>query len=310
MTSIKEKFNAIEGFDTFQRIDEEHILDIYIGKDSTAQKTLFMISEQEPPIILSSQIIRVFVGQRHDKTWGISFSLLDNSFEELFYHFCSDIVESSRDIQKKELGARYICERYSQWQDMLSKNKSGMLSFSVIKGLVGELVFLKEHLFPLYGKEKAIHAWIGPEGADQDYICDAKWYEIKSLVSGADTVHISSIEQLDSANNGELVLIYLDRSSYSDIGKITINQLYETIYKEIDSFELKKDFSKKLLSLGYYNRYEYEEYIFHNNGYVRYHVDETFPCLRRNDILASVVNAKYELSISSINCYKIGDCEL
>lgn len=306
ISNIKEKFDSIVGVDTFQRVDSEHILDIYVGNDTTARKTMFVITEQEPPTILSSQIIKVFVGQRQDGSWGISFSLLDNSFEELFYHFCSDIVESSRDVKSRIKGAQYICERYCQWQDMLSKNKSGILSFSVIKGLIGELVFLRDFLIPKYGIEKAIHSWIGPEGADQDFVCDDGWYEVKSLVSGADTVHISSIEQLDSDNNGELALVYLDKTSYSDTDKTTINLIYEEIYTNISDFELKKYFSKRLMSLGYFNRYEYDEYIFHNNGYVRYYVDKEFQCLRRKNVLSSIVNAKYELSIASIDSNLIG----
>lgn len=301
MLDIKKRFSQLETIDSFQRVDNQHILDLYIGIDSMSRFTLFLISETEPNHMFSSQIINVQVGKRRDNQWGISFSLINNKFEDIFCHFCSDIIESSRIISDRNKGSEFICSRYIKWQNMLSKYKSGMLSPSEIKGLIGELYFLKEYLFPQYGQELAVNSWIGPDKADQDFVCENTWYEVKSTVSGAESLRIASIEQLDMPLEGELVVVYLDKTSYSDDLKITLNGIYQEVYNLMETEYLKQKLGDILLNLGYYKRFEYDEYIFKFSKLDRYKVDKTFPCIRKNMLPHAVINAKYDLSISFIS---------
>lgn len=303
---IKKHFSEINGTDLFQRVDDTHILDIYLGMDSMSRYTLFLVSESEPPQLYSSQIISVQVGIRKDKQWGISFSLLNNHFEDIFLHFCSDIIESSRVLTKKENGAEFVCTRYINWQNMLTKYKGGLLPPAAIKGLIGELYFLKEYLIPLYGQEKALYSWIGPDKADQDFVCDETWYEVKSTISGEESIKISSIEQLDASVDGELVIVYLDRTSYTDILKITLNNIYKEVYNSLSTELLKQKLGDIVLNLGYYQRSEYDEYMFKFSKIDIYTVAVEFPCIRRTMLPCAVVNAKYDLSISHINNFLKG----
>lgn len=306
MIDIKNRFSQLETMDAFQRIDELHILDIYIGIDSMSRKTLFFVSETEPQQMVSSQLINVQVGKRRDEQWGISFSLINNKFEDIFCHFCSDIIDSSRIISDKKRGAEFICKRYIKWQNMLSKSKSGILSSSEVKGLIGELFFLKEYLIPLYGQDIAVNSWIGPDKADQDFICGNTWYEVKSTVSGGESIRISSIEQLDVPLEGELIILYLDKTSYSDDLKITINSLYEEVYNSMESVYLKQKLSDIVLNIGYYKRFEYDEFLFKFSKMDRYKVDSDFPCIRKSKIPDAIVNCKYDLSVSFINNFLKG----
>jgi hypothetical protein len=303
MIDIKQRISLIDGIDSFQRIDDSHILDIYLGIDNMSRYTLFLISDSEPQHIFSSQIIYVQIGQRMDKQWGVSFALLDNKFEDMFFHFCSDIIDSSRNLADKSFGATYVCARYVKWQNMLSKFNGGILSIPEVKGIIGELVFLKEYMIPKYGQEIALNSWVGPEKTDQDFICENIWYEVKSTVSGAEKVQISSIEQLDSPTDGELVIVYLDKTSFSDNLKISLNSIYQEVYNLLSNDYLKQKFNDILLGLGFFKRYEYDEYTFKLSAIHRYQVDKDFPCLRKSQIPLAVINIKYDLSISYINKY-------
>ena len=300
MLDISKKFNEIEGFDAFLRVDDNHIIDIYIGIDLESRKTLFIISPVEPPIITSSHIVSVLIGKRRDNSWGLSFVLLNNDYSELFYSFCNDLIESSRNVKNRVLGTQCICDRYEQWQEMLTKRELGVLTFPVIKGLIGELIFLRDYLFKKYGINQSINSWVGPDGVKQDFMIGQTWFEVKSLVSGADTVDISSLEQLDSSNLGELVLIFLDEVSISSNEKLTLNNLYSQILAMIVDVDVKKIFIKKINQLGYTPRYEYDEYAFCKISIQRYLVDNEFPCLRRSQIARSVVEAKYKISLAAI----------
>lgn len=299
----KETFEFVQGIDSFRRVDENHPLDIYLGKDSSARTSMLLISKASPIQIYSSHLIGVSIGKRADGACALSFSLLDDQYQDMFFHFCDDIVTSTRDIKDKAQGTEFICLRYIKWQEMLKKNSSGLLSFSEIKGLVGELVFLKEVLFDKYGKNVALQSWIGPDKADQDFVCPDSWYEVKATVSGAETVKISSIEQLDTDNEGELVIVYLDKTSYANPNRITLNGIVDEIDKYLENGEQRRLFGDILIRQGYVHRNEYDEYGFVCTIINRYSVTQSFPALRKRDIPTAIANSNYLLSLSAVQSY-------
>lgn len=302
--TIKERFMQETGINQFQRIDGAHILDLYLGLDTMSRYTLFLLSKQEPKQLKSSQFINVQIGKRTDGQWGTSFSLVNNDLLDLFCHFCEDIIESSRAIAKKEKGSDYIFMRYTKWQNMLAKFNNGLLPASAIKGLTGELYFLKKYLLPKVGEKQALYSWIGPEMADQDFVCGDIWYEVKATVSGAESIHITSIEQLDMSGLGELVIMYLDKTSHTDEARITLNSIYNEVYDDLSSEENKLKLSDILLNLGYYPRREYDDFNFRYSGMERYSVSKDFPCLRKEQLPSQIVAAKYDLSIGAIREFR------
>lgn len=296
----KETFELAQGIDSFRRVDESHPLDIYLGKDFSARTSMLLISKVEPMQIYSSHIIGITIGKRADGAWALSFSLLDNQFQDIFFHFCDDIVNSTRDIKDKTLGTNFICLRYIKWQEMLKKNSTGLLRFSEIKGLIGELIFLKTFMFENYGKTLALESWIGPDKADQDFVCKDSWYEVKATVSGAASIKISSIEQLDTNSDGELVVIYLDKTSIANPNRITLNSIVNKIDCDLENGEQRRMLSDILIRQGYVPRSEYDEYGFVCTSKASYIVNNKFPALRKKDISSAVENATYTLSLAAI----------
>ena len=301
MSAISKKmFDVTQGIDSFRRVDEEHPLDIYLGKDASARTSMLLISKSIPMQIYSSHLIGIDIGKRTDGSWALSFSILDNQYQDMFFHFCDDIINSTRDVKDKSQGTTFVCLRYLKWQEMLKKNSSGLLSFSEIKGLIGELVFLKEFLFGKYGKNIALQSWIGPDKADQDFVCADSWYETKATVSGASTIKISSIEQLDTITDGELVVVYLDKTSYANPNRITLNGIVDEIEKSLDNGEQRQLLRDILIRQGYVHRNEYDEHGFVCTLINRYAVTQSFPALRKKDIPAAIANSNYLLSLSAI----------
>ena len=301
---LKERFEHFDLVDTFSRVDSSHLLDIYIGIDQDAKKTLFILSDSEPPIVEPTKFINVRMGKRKDGRWGLSFTIADNQYVDMFLHFCNDIIESSRFLTTKYKCCDFVCERYLKWQEMLTRTNEGLLSPSEIKGLVGELFFLKEKLIPDLGEAKAIASWIGPRNAAQDFVFSNTWYEVKSAVSGAEDVSISSIEQLDASTGGELVVIFLDATSSTDDNKVSLNQLYNDIFDSLASGKMRIAFSTVLLSHGYYPRAEYDDYSYRLNKLSRYTVNTSFPCLRRQNLPSAIIAAKYNLSLPAIKAFE------
>ena len=304
MENIREIFDTVHENDHYQRIAVSLPVAWYAGKDPWGRKSLFCITETEPAGMDSSKIINVFVGTRKDNRIAITFSLLDDKYLDMFLPFCRDMVDFSKKLTHPDRAADGVRERYLQWQKVFKRNNGELLSFEEVKGLIGELCFLKMKMFPLYGISKALDAWSGIERTDQDFRCDDTWYEVKSTVSGASSVKISSVEQLDTDNDGHLVVVMLDKTSEADASRLTLNSMYKMILDSIPAEETQERFKNRMLTYGYYLNKAYDKIGFHYNGMSIYRVDATFPCLRKAEMPVSVQNAKYELSLPAIDIYK------
>jgi len=305
METLKQRFLEMHGLESYQRVDPEHPTPLYIGRDGTGRCSLFCIAESMPKHVpVSSNIISVFVGQRKDKSCGITFSLNDPDFMDHFVCFCQDIIRSSLMVKDSAKTSDFICARYIQWQKAFSKNSNGLLSPSEIKGLIGEMYFLQSLLIPKYGEEVALSSWCGPEMSDRDFECPDTWYEVKATVSGSPSVTISSVEQLDNDRNGHLAVVTLDKTSAADSSALTLNKMYHILRRSLSSEILAQKLDTILLSFGYYENTAYDKQCFHYNGTVVYTVDQTFPCARRKDIPIAVQNVRYDLSLAAVKSYK------
>ena len=306
MADIKQILSSIDHMDTYQRVSSTHPLDLYIGIDETARWTLLLISEYPPLKVASSRMILVKSGKRPDNKWSLSFSLIEDAYKDMFVLFCEDIIASSESIANKEKATRFVSRRYNEWREMLANARGNLLSPEEIKGLLGEMYFLKEYLSEIYGAEKAAMSWTGPKRLPQDFIIDDIWFEVKTVSSSRSEVQISSIEQLDCENPGELVVIRADKTSATNTNALNLNILYNALLAELPDDDARERFSTMLLRYGYYPRpeYENEEYLFEIKATARYAVTQDFPCLRRNAIPESVAEAKYALILATIESYR------
>jgi hypothetical protein len=304
MDELKNIFLNLKEAERFQRIEKTHPIAWYVGLDECNNYALFAITMTQPKKVNSTEMIKVFIGQRQDGKYGITFSLNEKSNLDLFIHFCSDMVSFTKRASKQETAADYICSRYLQWLKAFKKNGAHLLSNEEIKGLIGELLFLETKMMPLYGPEKALESWTGIDATDQDFSCDNTWYEVKSTSSGSPSVTIHSVEQLDTRQTGHLVVITLDKTSDADSSKITLNNMIERVIKLIPEKVSQDKLSDRLFDFGYYKDESYDHIGFKFNGMAMYRVDEEFPCLRKNQLPTSVQNVKYGLTLAAIENFR------
>lgn len=301
---VLKHFESATNPNTFSRVDSTHPLDIFLGLDSYGKYTLLLVCDKKYNSVSSTELIASYVMQRKDDKWAFSLSLNDPYYKDIFCDICSDLITTTEEITDKDKGNSFFLNRYDEWIRLLKRRSSGILSDSEIKGLIGELVFMRDCLVSNYGIDVAINSWIGPEHADQDFVCPDIWYEVKSTVSGTAFVSISSVEQLDTKNDGELIVVYLDKTSKSDSHKITLNDLVIEIKSLITSELIKEKLESILLSQGYYYREEYDEYCFKLTSIDSYHVRNEFPCLRKTSIPNGITRVKYDLLLDNIQQFK------
>lgn len=290
----------------YKRVDDLHPLDLYLGRESTGERLLVLVTNYEPPMFPQGQSIKIYKLKRNDGKWSVVFKLLNDDLKKFFSQLCDDIIESSRECIDPSLGGSFILDRYLRWKKLLEKGFSGIMDQAEIRGLVGELLFLNK-LISLYGSGKSIDSWVGPFGEDQDFRFSDRWYEVKTVRPGASKVTISSVEQLDLFSyQGELIVNYLDNTSSSEPGAFNLIDLVKEIRNKIDEIQVKERFDSIIENYGLFLlEEEYSQYFYSLRKTNHFLIRGNFPLIRRSDLNAGVINAKYEISLNALSPFEL-----
>lgn len=286
----------------FIRIGDNRELNLYIGKDDKDNYAFEFRGKYIPVKIVSSEVISVYQGKSGD-SYTLRFSLENKELLEYFCTLCQDLLDSTETVDNDEDAYKTLCLRYFAWKKLFRPH-SGKLSDSEIMGLMGELLFLKEHMIPQWGNLKAIESWMGPEKTHKDFSVDNVWYEIKTISSGKDTIHISSLEQLDGEEEGYLAVYCLEKMSPSFSG-IKLNALVTSILNILGNPSLRETFMSKLSLYNFDFAPEYDNFVFSKVGYSMYAVNDAFPRLHRANIPISINKVQYDLVLSEIDEFKL-----
>ncbi|MBN3489922.1 PD-(D/E)XK motif protein [Acholeplasma equirhinis] len=295
----KSKFNQFSLNAHYLRVDEFHPLELLIGLNENGQKTIRLKGKYNKTKLKSTRTIEVSHFMLNDDLI-LSFSLVDDDYEDLFYIFCNDLIDSSRLVSPND-GYTFIVNRYDRWRTFGSFNRK-YLSENEIKGLLGELIFLKEVLARKYGISSAIEGWTGPEPLKKDFSFEDFWYEVK--VANHDTVTISSLEQLDSENEGYMILYHLEKMSAEAKG-LTLNTVVNEIFKMITLDNDRLNFIMKLASANFFRESYYDQFVFVNNRKGYFRINHKFPRLNRQDLPNAIADIKYELIINMLEKFKV-----
>lgn len=294
---LKSKFEKGKASRTFQRIDSTYTVNIFVGYDDDGRMTVVITENSNFKQIKSTKLIDVALKMRNDGKMALSFSLLDTAYESLFLIFCNDIITICERAGSDQAIACAII-RWKYWKEMFGKKKQTVLDKQEIKGLIGELLILKECILTKWGEEKAVQAWMGPLLGHKDFEIDDTWYEIKSVNENALQVKISSLEQLESEKEGHLVVVRLEDTSTVAENSVNINKLVVEIMSLITDVENLNVLQTKLDNIGYSFDEEYELWNFLYKGRQSYYVDDMFPRIRKKDVDNAIGNAQSPYSLS------------
>lgn len=305
MEKIKDRFRSIEGTNLFTRINPIHLIDIYIGVDEKGRYAIKYRGNFTPELRIKS-VAGIEINQYQNEDFNtLQFSLKSSDCKELFYTFCEDIIETTRLVSDKRYAYKTILDRFSSWKKMFSAPKI-ILPESEIMGLIGELLFLRDFIFEKYGKSEGLKSWTGQEWTHKDFSYNNKWYEVKTMHSGKTSVKISSLEQLQSINDGELVVFALEKMSSSYDG-ITINALALSILNSLELDAQKDQFLDSILSRGFTFDDNYNDSVFALISMTRYLVNSSFPKLTSEDLPEAIIKVQYDLSLVSLKSYMIAN---
>lgn len=200
INELQEKWNSISPYTGgFLLVSGNHPLAFHIGYYGE-QMCFMVLNTGKRSKINSSKAIHASCVQTNDNKYALQFLLNYSSLTELFIKLCWDLIDCSKNSPNP---VDAIIDRFNAWIRLLQKKGEGLLSSSAQKGLIGELLFLKESIISR-GAQVSLAAWVGPEGSDQDYLFESEWCEIKATTIASVSVSISSLQQLDREDFGKL----------------------------------------------------------------------------------------------------------
>jgi hypothetical protein len=193
------------------------------------------------------------VNRRNDGHFAVLFSLARTELNELFGRLCQDLIDATR-ASSQENGASAMLLRLGRWRRLLEPTGSG-LSDLELRGLFGELWFLRAVAIPVLGKADAVDAWNGPLGAPQDFQLGSGLVEVKTILPGNHKITISSADQLDNgATPLQLAVITLHPSR-----EIPLPELISNIRGDLeDAPHAAAELDLRLAEAGYIDRPEYQ----------------------------------------------------
>lgn len=307
MSELSDAWKAIiphNGQSVGRRADEKHPLDFFITYDENRNMQMMLISEFLPSIPPSSQQIFVRANSRHDGKHALCFSLIDVNLREQFVSLCWDIMHCTVNVPSKTSGVKAAVKRFCMWQKLFAEEQKKKLSGAEVKGLIGELLALKNVILPIYSSQTAVAGWIGPIGADRDFEFSDTWYEAKAMALSKDTITISSVDQLDISTAGILLVLRIERVSPNSPECFTLNSLVNEVRNIIQDLDARIIFESRLSSSKYdpADPQADEPYFLHHIE--RYRVNDYFPRIRRCDLPTEISNCTYSLSISGLQKWR------
>ena len=296
---IQKKFQKGKKSHSYQRVDANYSVNIFLGYNEDGLMSMVITENGAEVPVKSSKIINVRLKRREDKKIAISFDLLDDTYKPMFLIFCKDIIITCEKVGSNRAISNALI-RWKYWKEMFGRKNYTILDKNEIKGLLGELLELKEHFMQKYDETTAISSWVGPLFGHKDFEISNTWYEVKSVNESSTQVIISSFEQLESEEDGHLVVVRLEETGPKVANSINLNTMVAKIVDCIEDPDNLELFRTKLNNVGYLANSEYDSYNFLHKSTQRYVVNENFPRLRRNNVDPSIGNAKYTILLNGI----------
>lgn len=281
-----------------RRVDAVHPLDLYIGLDANTTRELMLVADAVPQEVTRRfKAFEVTSTLRTDGRYAMSVRLRRLEVGRLFSHLCEDLVESSRACAKQD-AVRFVADRIARWEQLLSREREGLLDEDAVRGLVAELVFLRDFAIPEKGAAEAVHSWRGPLGAAHDFQFAASAVEIKSVTASL-VATISSAEQLDSS--GEplfLTVMRLHGITETVPSSFSVADLVQSLRQALSSDStVSVEFEDKLSLLGYTDDGEYEVRRFVVKEIRHFQVEPTFPRLVPSMLVPGIVSVGYGVDL-------------
>ncbi len=237
----------------------------------------------------------------------------NSRFDKIFSVLVTDVMDALAEEKDEKKCIHEMINRLILWQTFLEKCGPDGLNEIDQQGLYGELFFLRTILLNHIPLSKAVNSWVGPSGANQDFIIGTDAIEVKtSIAASPKSIHISNIRQLDTRNIGRLLLAFLaldKRPGNERTLPLLIDGIRSLLVDDINALNT---FDERLREAGYidFHREMYNRTSYTPRYQNYYRVENDFPRLLEGSLPNGVEDVKYSITIAACSPYRIQETQL
>lgn len=303
MSQIEDLWRRLEetGPGGATRVDESHPSDLYGATDGAGHRGLVLFNSNEPPKPPTLDAIEVTTHQRHDGRWALGIWLLEPDLMPVFAQLCTDLIATSRQVDPS-VAAGHLLARIVRWRELL-EDGAGPMSMSKLRGLVGEMLVL-ELCADHWSAADVVSGWVGPLGGAQDFVLPDRMIEVKTTYASARSVHISSVDQLDT--DEPLFLAVVTLTTLVGGAGIAPNELVSRIESRLLAVDadLAIAFRQRLDGVGYLPVPRYDTPMFRLDRLDFYEVGNSFPRIRRAEVGTGIESVVYDVMIGAFSAHR------
>ncbi|MEY9938564.1 PD-(D/E)XK motif protein [Streptacidiphilus sp. MAP5-3] len=236
-----------------------------------------------------------------------------DELREVFNPLVADVAETAGLAADAAGALSSAVERYERWQDLLRTVGSTGLTAEVRRGLVGELVVLRDRLLDGLSDLEAVEAWTGPGGSNQDFQLPRAALEVKtSTAKRPQTLLIASERQLDGTGVPAMLLCLVTLDERQGGTGQSLNQVVDSIRHRLTSSTARARFDGLLTRAGYLpgQRELYDEHRYTLRDIRFWHVRAGFPRLVESDLPEGVSDCRYHVAVGNLEQYRATDDEV
>mgnify|MGYP001045336985 FL=1 len=226
----------------------------------------------------------------------LAIELMDSSSLDMFYRICLDLVDASRKATPSH--TRSTClYRLEKWSSLL-KRRSRLLTEEEQKGLIAELLTLKDCVLEAMDETSALSGWTGPESETQDFNYGQIAIEVKSKRKTSQPhVLISSETQLSASSNERLFLRVVELNRDANGKGLTLDDIVEETKISIPNPLQRLHLESKLASIGYFAEDSYEAFSWSIGSIYTYEVKPGFPRIAKEALDYGIDKVSYRLDL-------------
>lgn len=223
---------------------------------------------------------------------------------DLFFGLCQTLINSLQNAAGRSEALILALAHLRRWKVFLAGRKARILSPAEVRGLFGELQFLR-FLYQQLPVMTAIEAWCGPNGGHQDFISGDTAVETKTI-SGRErnTVRISSEDQLESSCNNLFLTIFRLVESEESSRARSLNDAVRLVESELTDPSVLEEFWNRLGASGYTDIKHYDAPKFIVAGQRLFTVSDSFPRLIRSRLPTGITKVSYDIQLEDIETFE------
>jgi hypothetical protein len=298
-----------EGMISTLRVDASLVQDIFWGVDHQGHRMLVLhCSEPLPSGYRLPELREIeFRVERRGDGALIALSLIGAEKADLFRVLCDDLIGAIGNVASGQDAVRRLMERSYRWHHLLRSSGRRLLSEPEQRGLLAELIVLRDVAMPTIGTESAIAAWHGPLGAHQDFLLPGYRVEVKSTEpQNPRKFSVSSEHQLDRAGAGgdvvSLALVEIARSDeFAAVGE-TLVEVVDSIRRLCESAggRASLEYEQRLIAAGFTDDHAYQATKWTFKAPLLIDVGVDFPSIGATALPASVSRVSYDCDLGGI----------